>query len=541
MDEQEQEQEPEQPQQQAPQSGSSSNPVANQAGNAAMRNIAGRFAKKKATDEVEKQVAGSVAKKLAGRVIFFELIPVLVVIGIIIGTLFLVLSSGGETKPSDTPTPGGTAIGGTIPSGTPATYTGNLASCAFTRSDQSPTTALYKSPTLLSYFQEASTLSSVPPQVVAAIARVESPSIAGIADEELSGIGCAISGTGALGLMQIQPPKQIHDVLYARLRGTSKAIPPFEDVGAYDGGAVGNGARMIGKTPEQLTEADMCNLKNSITIATGFILKKISYPVFGGYGDGTKWDPSWTSNKDVMQAVARSYYGCSLYGPGGCTSGPYSYGNDLYAGIHACVLTAVTPSGTVPPVGNDLATVRKQILDQFNIDMATDFSLEVLRWSYESFGNAKSVAPQFFPLLKEAGSGLPIKILPDSGRTTETFNWKNPPEVTVNTSPGASTANETLFKAIIIHELGHVIHGPAGSPRKAVYGKISEIRSKEGGLTGYGDCNVDEDFAESVSYFINLFPEQVIVNSCPKKQSLYPFGQGRAPLHYQFMKSILNP
>ena len=207
---------------------------------------------------------------------------------------------------------------------------GAINSCQFTRGDHSPTTESYQSPKILSYFQEAEEITTVPAVVLAAIARVESPSITQKTDSEVSRIsslaGCPRSPTGALGIMQVQPPGT---------RGYFKL-------------GVERGAKFLYTTADKLTEEDFCDVKKSIIIASGFILEKIFY--FGySYGekDNKKWNPVWTYDQDAIYKVAEGFYGCLAYGGGDplrC-SGPYSYGNDIWTSISSC---KITPTASCP-------------------------------------------------------------------------------------------------------------------------------------------------------------------------------------------------
>ncbi|MBI2600533.1 C39 family peptidase [Candidatus Daviesbacteria bacterium] len=202
----------------------------------------------------------------------------------------------------------------TTPSNTPSDITsGNINTCQFTRSDQNPKEASFKSPLLLGYIEEASRLTGIPLVVLAGFIRVESPSSVNFTDEQTRSYKCAISPTGALGIMQIQP---------AGTRG-------------HDAPAVTNGADFLGLDYQTLTQEDYCDVRKNIILGAGFILKKMSYLKFG---DGTKWDPSWTRNQNAIYALAESYYGCLNYGgsnPLKC-DGPYNYGQDVWSSVLSC-------------------------------------------------------------------------------------------------------------------------------------------------------------------------------------------------------------
>lgn len=201
----------------------------------------------------------------------------------------------------------------TPPSQPVTTVSGSIASCQFVRSDQNPKIASFKSPLLLNFIQEASQLTGIPAAVLAAFIRVESPSSINLTDQQIANLSCARSVTGALGIMQIQPP------------GTR----------GHDQGAVSNGARLLGLNYNQLTEVDFCDVRKNIVLGSGFVLKKMSY---FGFGDGTRWDPSWTNNRDAIYSLVRGYYGCLEYGganPLRC-EGPYNYGDDVWNSVQSC-------------------------------------------------------------------------------------------------------------------------------------------------------------------------------------------------------------
>lgn len=177
---------------------------------------------------------------------------------------------------------------------------GSIDSCQFTRGDQNPKATPYKSTTLSGYFQEAANKSGVPAAVLAGIARVESPGIVNLTNDNLTSFGCPTSPTGAKGLMQIQPP------------GTT----------GHPADGVALGASYLGIPVDQL---NFCDLRQSIFLGAGVVNSKRA---------GGKWDPSQNNNKSYTDSVAESYYGCLKYPS--CTSGPYNYGDDLWASLQGC-------------------------------------------------------------------------------------------------------------------------------------------------------------------------------------------------------------
>ncbi len=199
----------------------------------------------------------------------------------------------------------------------------DISVCKFARSDQGDSSSVsFSSPLLMSYFQEASLLSGVPASVLAGIARIESTSSVDFTDEQVANYQCNefnTSVTGARGLMQLQPP------------GTT---------GYYQAG-IEAGASLLGKPASQI---DFCNVRENIIVSAGFIITK-THALLGDGGSG--WDPSWTDNQEVINEVARGYYGCLNYPS--CVSGPHSYGDDLWTSVQSCKTFTVPPQGPLPP------------------------------------------------------------------------------------------------------------------------------------------------------------------------------------------------
>lgn len=400
---------------------------------------------------------------------------------------------------------------------------GEVTSCKFTRGDLKPKEAAYQSPRLLSYIQEASRISTIPAVVLAAFMRVEVPSVSSKTDETLASVGCPKSSTGALGLMQIQP----------------------KETKGHDGPAVAQGAKLIGKTYDGLIEADYCSMQKNITMGAGFILKKMSYK---GYGDGTKWDPAWTNDKKAIEVLVDSYYGCHLYGGNQDCTGPYNYAEDVWTSIQSC---KATPEG---PKNGDYVGWMK---DNFNINFEAGFSDQVYRWAYEALNSTFETAPKFKTLL----GGEPIDIRSTCGVSNtrgRIIYIRNSRLSCLSAEVDGPAVNEKLFKHVLIHELSHIING---SYRPGKYGEqLKEVINKEGYLTAYsqraatadnvicgeGDLNTraDEDFAESVSYFINTKTEEqnygcgVNLNQNP----VYAQAGGKLfyPAHYDFIAKLLK-
>lgn len=266
---------------------------------------------------------GSLAGKIKGRG------GVYVALGII-GFAVLV---GGIAMSAPNPTPGQAA-----PVTPPIGGGGDISSCKFSRAGAS---TQFQSPLLLSYIQEAAQKANILPVVLAAFIRVESPASSNMSDTQISNYSatCAESDTGALGIMQIQPPGT-----------TSKRGDPASCDDCIDAGA-----KLVGKTVSTMTRQDYCDPRTSIIVGAGWILKKISKL---GYGDGTKWDPVWTNDRKAIEALVNTYYGCLTYGGAADCTGPYNYADDVSASVKSCQTTSAkcsAPGGSCPLISCPLS------------------------------------------------------------------------------------------------------------------------------------------------------------------------------------------
>lgn len=417
-----------------------------------------------------------------------------------------------------TPTGEASPIGG---GGTGA----DISSCKFTRSDQG-LPAQFKSSTLLGYIQEASQKSSIPPVVLAAFIRVESPSSSNMSNDQIINYAasCTPSPTGALGIMQIQPP------------GTTSARgDPASCVDCIDAGA-----KLVGKTAASMTTQDYCDPKTNIIVGAGWILKKMSKL---GYGDGTKWEAGWTNNKIAIAALVNTYYGCLKYGSADDTNTPcadpgrkYSYADDVSTSIQNCQAAA---PGAVPvlPLGADYTA---EIFKNFHINFVQGkFTENHLKWAWEILSQAKTIAPNFFNLVGTVTADTRSGIGERSGNTIF---------FSTDSNSFFSKSDESGFKVLLIHELGHVIRGNPGSTQQRYDQLLQQAIDKDRGyLTGYGQnpCTgtsaVDEDFAETVAYYINRgTPEKNLACGSKSSDNLNPLYSGRYPNHLSFIQSILG-
>lgn len=201
-----------------------------------------------------------------------------------------------------------------------------------------------------------------------------------------------------------------------------------------------------------------------------------------------------------------------------------------------------------PPAPNT-QTLRGDIKNQFGIEVESDLSNRVLAWAWEALWTARQRAPNFFSLLRARYSVVNIKAGPVITNTSGNT-------ITIKNTAGGPLYSEQYFKQIFIHELGHVIYGPRSSPNPTFQSKINEAIIKDGGtITAYAEnstkdpnriCDnpdsntkASEDFADSVSYFININQEELTYGCGIKNPGKNPFQTGKYPNHLLLMQNLL--
>ncbi len=250
-----------------------------------------------------------------------------------------------------------------------------------------------------------------------------------------------------------------------------------------------------------------------------------------------------------------------------------------------------TPSLSPTPLPDDIAGKIDLIQQTFKINFngfdyqnaglsSSQFNQD-LSWALEDLNLAKQVAPNFDSLLTKDGV-VYIKL------GAEPYNYRSGQTVYFGANNYFFTT-ESFFKQNFIHELTHVINN--GQPGENGVNLWNQAISKEGYISQYsstatpGDVSLictnsypiseeiqymaggqynpndeiyqyinardDEDFSESVAYFITSFysppiPEMPYGNSSTSpacsgiKNSGNPFSSGRYPLHTTFIKKILG-
>ncbi len=115
--------------------------------------------------------------------------------------------------------------------------------------------------------------------------------------------------------------------------------------------------------------------------------------------------------------------------------------------------------------------------------------------------------------------------------------------------PDKSRYDEALFKIALIHELSHIIQ--ACNPGSSRFKEFASVVTQENYLTAYsqhsltcaGTDNTREDYAETLSYFLNPdFPEKSYFApslNCPPPNSPGANPLLNKPLHSQFAQELL--
>ncbi len=303
----------------------------------------------------------------------------------------------------------------------------------------------------------------------------------------------------------------------------------------------------------------------------------------------TNWFPRGYSNDQFQKFMCIYADGPSGYPA--CNSSKYtgfisrvSYWYTKLSGNNS----SISPTPTTESIPNDITGKINTINQQFHIDFSKfDFQSaglttsqynQDLQWAWADLNLAKQVAPKFDTLLGNVQ--IELGSLPYNYRSGQTVNFsKNYYFFTT----------ENFFKQNFIHELTHVIND--GQPGKYGVDLWNQAITKEGYISQYSsaatpgdvsqictysypladeeqymsagntnpndtilqyiDARDDEDFSESVAYYITSFYDPPIVEmpygnsatspSCAGvENSTNPFTGGGHPYHTEFIKKILG-
>lgn len=256
------------------------------------------------------KVPGTAGAKFAWALgIFFLIVLLMGIVGGITGT-----TPFGETAP--------------IPKGLASSSAGSIAACEFIQHGKTFKVGTNK---LQSLFEEVSARSGVPASLLAAIAfqetffftirTNENDPIFSVTD--FPSQGCdpyfPTSETGALGLMQVQPPASI------------STYGSNYNPNAADLNGIKLGLSFLDRDPSSLTKNDFCNVRNNIYLAAGIIIDK----------NGGK--APTTANE--ARSIACSYMGA-------CQIGPYSYADEVKQGVEQCKAAPQVAEASDCPIPN---------------------------------------------------------------------------------------------------------------------------------------------------------------------------------------------
>lgn len=195
--------------------------------------------------------------------------------------------------------------------------------------------------------------------------------------------------------------------------------------------------------------------------------------------------------------------------------------------------TTLNPgSGVHPQAPQSPSDIRQGIIDQFGITM-NGFDNQHLQWAWEKFWEVSNT--NFDELVKGA------KI--DVTSVSNTQQVGCPPALTAIIG---QFPEETAFKHILTHELGHAIRNCPGRAQAQETAYLN-AHSKEGGVSYYGEnaktCtgsdSLSEDYAEMIAFYLNPgTPVASYLKCLPYSQNKYT--ESSFPLHYQVARDILG-
>ncbi len=215
--------------------------------------------------------------------------------------------------------------------------------------------------------------------------------------------------------------------------------------------------------------------------------------------------------------------------------------------------TTITPDTSTPPAPTAPCTdgdYKTCLLANYKLDFQSGFPDSFLQMTYQALSSTETIAPKFKNLIHN--SCPTIVIAPTTG--------------TSHVSGCTANLKTTISQLTLIHELSHVIHNSNPSYYEGIITQARALDSAywEGGfLTYYSkyasrptdfstNCYsystgepylLDEEFAESVTYFINSKDSEINMGpGCSVKWSgSNPYQEGaRYQGHYNLIKGILR-
>lgn len=201
-----------------------------------------------------------------------------------------------------------------------------------------------------------------------------------------------------------------------------------------------------------------------------------------------------------------------------------------------------------PPASANQQQLHDDILNKFGLDMDVSLPYSYLKWAWEKLWNVSNT--RFLELIRGLQNNV-IQVIRSDGPYNEQATC-----TTIRMSGQSSATGqpypESLFKVVFIHELSHIIENCNSA--NSGFSKLQDsVPAKEEYLTSYSQnslaCavtrtdNLKEDYAESVSYYLNPeFPEQDIgiCASFRPKDSLNPYNRNTSEIHKQIMTEVLG-
>jgi hypothetical protein len=231
-----------------------------------------------------------------------------------------------------------------------------------------------------------------------------------------------------------------------------------------------------------------------------------------------------TINQSGIQQTAKSNNLCVKVGEP-ATAKPASCNE-------ATPLLSSGPHPQAPPVDGDLQI---EIQRQFGISMIGGYDQQHMQWAWEKFWEVSNT--NFNSLVR----GSIIQVTSVSNTHQSACPNPNSPSVYIGQFP-----EETAFKHILMHELGHVIRNCSGRER-AQESAFIQAHKAEGGVSYYaknapactGSDNTSEDYAEMIAFYLNNGTPVASYLRCYQQQQ-FRLSPQEYPLHFKVAQDVLG-
>ncbi len=250
------------------------------------------------------------------------------------------------------------------------------------------------------------------------------------------------------------------------------------------------------------------SIKDSIT-AAAFYLRELKN---SGVGSAAPWD------KAAIDAAIDGYHGACPY-PGG--SGNYC--DDVWQSVQACTATTTNPtSHPVAPVIAD-NNYKQALKDKFSLILDDGLSIDQQRWIWEKMWDVSNTN------FDEYVKGTTIH---NSAGVSHQGPGK---EVTLRTT----NTDETSFKIVFTHEMGHIIYHHT-TDQQSKRSEHDGVLYPKGPVTGYGACDVTENYAEMIAYYLNPNQVENTNTPCGAWTPKIPYANGNNQNYFNLAKEILG-